>query len=431
MDKENITWAVRLYGASDIRLERFELPPIKDDEILAEVITDSLCMSSHKAVIQGKEHKRVPVNIEKEPVIIGHEFAGRILKVGKKYKDKIFPGDKFTIQPALNYPGRELDAPGYSFKYIGGNATRIIIPPEVMEMDCLLIYKGDTFFKASLAEPLSCVIGAFNTQYHYLPGKYEHINGIKDGGKMAILAGAGPMGLAAIDYALHGPKKPKLLVVTDIDQSRLNRACSIFPPEKIKQEGTELIFLNTSEIDAVKTLLSLTDEKGFDDVFVFAPVPELIQQASEIMGFNGCLNFFAGPTRKDFYASINFYSVHYLGHHVVGFSGGNTDDMRQALLLISEGKLNPAILVTHIGGLDCVPETTLNLPRIPGGKKLIYTHKSMPLIALDDLENLANRSQFYRELYEIVKKHNGLWSDEAEKFFLEKAVDIENLSGNK
>ena len=39
------TKALRLYGANDLRLEEFELPEIKDDEILAEVISDSICMS--------------------------------------------------------------------------------------------------------------------------------------------------------------------------------------------------------------------------------------------------------------------------------------------------------------------------------------------------------------------------------------------------
>ena len=39
-------------------------------------------------------------------------------------------------------------------------------------------------------------------------------------------------------------------------------------------------------------------------------------------------------------------------------------------------------LITHIGGLNAVPEATLNLPNIPGGKKLIYTHMEMPLTAI-------------------------------------------------
>ena len=81
------TKAVRLYGQEDIRLEEFELPPIKEDEILAEVVTDSLCMSSYKAAIQGEKHKKVPEDINENPIILGHEFCGVILSVGEKWKE--------------------------------------------------------------------------------------------------------------------------------------------------------------------------------------------------------------------------------------------------------------------------------------------------------------------------------------------------------
>ena len=75
------------------------------------------------------------------------------------------------------------------------------------------LYVGDAYFKGSSAEPLSCIIGAFHANYHTTPGNYAHEMGIVEGGNMAILAGAGPMGLWTIDYAIHCDKKPKLLVV--------------------------------------------------------------------------------------------------------------------------------------------------------------------------------------------------------------------------
>ena len=40
------TKALRLYGKNDLRLESFTLPEINDDEILATVVTDSICLSS-------------------------------------------------------------------------------------------------------------------------------------------------------------------------------------------------------------------------------------------------------------------------------------------------------------------------------------------------------------------------------------------------
>jgi L-sorbose 1-phosphate reductase len=50
------TTAVRLYGKKDLRLEEFELPSINEDEILAKVVCDSICMSSYKAATQGTDH---------------------------------------------------------------------------------------------------------------------------------------------------------------------------------------------------------------------------------------------------------------------------------------------------------------------------------------------------------------------------------------
>ena len=418
------TLALRLYGKNDLRLEAFELPPIHDDEILADVVSNSICMSCHKAVIQGEDHKRVPKDIAVHPTILGHEFAGRLLEVGAKYKGKFEAGSKYGIQPAVCYPGRELDAPGYSFRYIGGNATKVIIPREVLEMDCLLPYTGDGFFKASLAEPVSCIIGAYNTSYHYRQGDYVHKHGIVEGGAVAILAGAGPMGLGAVDYALHGPRQPRLLVATDVDPSRLERAGKILTPEEAKRHGVELRYLNTGRGNPVDDLLALNGGKGYDDVFVYAPVAALVEQAGRILGFNGCLNFFAGPPKKDFSASINFYDVHYSGHHVVGSSGGNTDDMLEALDLMSKGAINPAAMVTHIGGLDCAAETVKNLPNIPGGKKLVYTNISMPLTALEDFEELGKNNPIFRALAEITERNKGLWSVEAEEYLLRNARPI-------
>jgi len=418
------TKAVRIYGKKDLRLEEFELPPLKDDEILAQVISDSICMSSHKAALQGADHKRVPDDIAVNPTIIGHEFAGVILEVGKKWKHKFSEGQKFSIQPAMAHMGT-LDAPGYSYRYIGGDATYIIIPDIVMEADCLLPYDGEAFFPASLSEPMSCIVGAFHASYHVPPGTYVHEMGIRPGGNMAILAGTGPMGLGAIDYALHSDRRPSLVVVTDIDEKRLARASGLFKPENAVREGIKLIYINTGKIEnPAGYLRSLTGGKGFDDVFVFAPVRQVVEQADAILGFDGCLNFFAGPTDTQFSAMVNFYNVHYSFTHIVGTSGGNTDDMRESLRMMSEGKINPAIMITHVGGLDSVIETTLNLPNIPGGKKLIYTNISMPLVSLYNLEEMGKTDPLFRGLHEIVSKNDYIWNLEAERYLLANARPI-------
>ncbi len=419
------TKAVRLYGKMDLRLEEFELPAIKEDEILAKVVCDSICMSSYKATHQADIHKRVPRDIAENPVIIGHEFAGEIVEVGAKWADQFKAGDKFSIQPALNFDGGPvgvLSAPGYSYQYIGGDATYVVIPNEVMEHGCLLNYKGEGFYPASLSEPLSCVIGAMHANYHTTPGSYVHSMEIVDGGKMALLASVGPMGLAAINYVLHREdRKPSLMVVTDIDQNRLDRAASLYTPEFAASRGIDLRYINTGNVeDPVAMLRDLTGGEGYNDVFCFAPVAPVVEQADAILSFDGCLNFFAGPAKTDFKAMFNFYNVHYAFTHVVGTSGGNTDDMKEALAMMGVG-LDPAGLVTHVGGLNAVIDTTMNLPSIPGGKKLIYTHVDMPLTPITEFAEKGKSNPVYARLAEICDAHKGLWSVEAEEYLLANA----------
>ena len=81
--------AVRLHAANDLRLDTFELPEIRDDEILVKVVSDSICMSTYKCAILGTEHKRVHPDVAEHPAIMGHEFAGDIVKVGAKHQDKL------------------------------------------------------------------------------------------------------------------------------------------------------------------------------------------------------------------------------------------------------------------------------------------------------------------------------------------------------
>jgi len=60
--------------------------------------------------------------------------------------------------------------------------------------------------------------------------------------------------------------------------------------------------------------------------------------------------------------------------------------------------------------------------KIPGGKKLVYTGISMPLTALNELKQ--KDCPFCKALGEIVEKHNGLWSPEAERYLLANAPAI-------
>ena len=227
------------------------------------------------------------------------------------------------------------------------------------------------------------------------------------------------MGLGAVDYALHGGRAPGLLVVTDIDEARLERARLLFPASVAAKVGTDLRFVNTGLMpDPVAGLLALSGGAGYDDVFVFAPSAFVVEQGGRILGQDGCLNFFAGPTDTSLSARINFYDVHYASTHIMGTSGGNTEDMREALRLVEQGELNPAVMLTHVGGLDSAAEATLRLPEKPAGKKLIYTGISMPLTAIADFNALGDADPRFAELSALCDAQGGLWNVDSERFLL-------------
>lgn len=413
------TKAVRMYGTRDLRLEEFELPEIKDDEILVKIMSDSICMSTYKLVEQGKKHKRAPQNIDTNPIIIGHEFAGVIVKVGAKWQNQFKPGQRFAQQPALNYKG-SLASPGYSYEYFGGACTYCIIPHEVMELGCLMNYDGDSFFEASLGEPMSCIIGGYHANYHTNKKNYEHTMGTKEGGNILIMGGCGPMGLGAVSYGIQFENRPKRIVVTDISDDRIARAKKMITPEQAAANGVELIYANTAAMDdEYEGLMALTEGHGYDDVFVYVPNKQVAELGDRLLAFDGCMNFFAGPTDNQFKAEINLYNSHYTSTHILGTTGGNNDDLIEANKLAAAGKIEPAVMVTHVGGINSIIDTTLNLPKIPGGKKLTYTQFDMPLTAIDDFEELGKTNPLFAKLDAACKENRGMWSAKAEKILFE------------
>lgn len=416
------TKAVRIYGVKDLRLEEFELPTMKDDEIEARIVTDSLCMSTYKVSNQGEKHKKLPNDLKNHPVIMGHEFCGVITKVGEKWKHLYKPGDCFVAQPNL---GRaDTFSLGYSFPYVGGEATNVVIMNEAIEKGCLLPYKGEGFFEGALVEPLSCIVAGFKANFHLRDrNDYDHTMGIRENGALAILGGTGPMGFLAIDYAIHNDRRPKHLVVTGRTQSKLDMAKRLYPVEEAAKYGVTLTYVLTAdEDDIVEELKALTpDAKGFDDIFLMAAKERLVTQAEQLLAYDGCLNFFAGPAGSKFASTINFYNIHYNATHFVGTSGSNTQDMKDAIALIENKTVNVAKIATHIMGLNHVCESILNLPKMPGGKKIVYSGKEFPVT---DVSAFGENNELEKHLKELVDAHDGLWNAEAEQYFLEHAKDI-------
>ena len=431
--------AWRLYGAGDIRLEDIELEPAGDDGVVVEIVANSVCVSDYKCVTLGSAHKRVPDDIAVNPVMFGHEMVGVVREVGERWKSQFSVGQRVGIQPTLNVPGHELDSViGFSWHCVGGEATHVYLPSIVMEMGCLLPYGGDAFFKCSLAEPISCIVAGLRANYHNAQAAHEHVQGIVDGGRMLLMAGCGAMGLGCIDIACHSPeRRPRRLVVTEVDDARLSRAARMFGLvyEGGRADGVvngvELHFVNTRGMDnPVETLREYNRadgaaECGYDDIFVMAAVPALLSQCSDLLAYDGCLNFFAGPKDKSLTAAFNFYNVHYMMHHVAANSGSLVCDMVDSVDWIGRGVLHPEVMVTHVGGLDSARDATLSLMDVPGGKRLVYTHLKMPMTAIADFAEKGKSDPLFAGLDRICSANNGLWSKEAEDYLLANAPKME------
>lgn len=177
--------------------------------------------------------------------------------------------------------------------------------------------------------------------------------------------------------------------------------------------------LESGGMDNAAEVLREMSDGGFDDVFVMVPVPALFTMAEEICREDGCVNFFAGPAVHNMQGSINLYRIHYDGIHVVGTAGSIPEDTVDTIHLIEEGKVNTGALVSHILGLGAVADTILAMEKPGGAKKVCYTGIDIPLVAIDDLEELGKDNELYRELAKIVKANGGLWCTEAEQYLLE------------
>ena len=143
--------------------------------------------------------------------------------------------------------------------------------------------------------------------------------------------------------------------------------------------------------------------------------------AEKICREDGCINFFAGPPVHDLQGSLNLYRVHYDGIHLVGTAGSIPQDMIDIIELIEKKAINPGVMVSHVLGMNQVPDAIFAMAKPSGCKKICYNELDIPIVALTEFEELGKTNPMWARLDEIVKANNGLWCAEAEKSLLENA----------
>lgn len=266
--------AARWHGVKDIRLDNIPEPEVKDGMVKVKVKWCGICGSDLHEYLAGpifvpvgKPH---PLTGEVAPVVLGHEYSGEVVEVGKGV-GKVKPGDRVVVEPMIvcgKCPackaGRynlcsSLGAQGLSGG--GGGFAEYTTAPE------RFIHKipdNLSFEKGALVEPMSVA-------YHSLEA------GNFTAGQSAVVTGAGPIGLATVE-CLKALGASKIIMV----QRKSVR-------QKYAADSGADIVLDPNEVDAAAEIMKLTGGTGADIAFETTGAEQCFNAALAGIRAGGCL----------------------------------------------------------------------------------------------------------------------------------------------
>ncbi|KAK4878856.1 hypothetical protein RN001_011362 [Aquatica leii] len=238
VDTDNLT-AV-LYGINDLRLEQRPIPEPKDDEVLLKMEVVGICGSDVHYLVHG----RIGPFVVEKPMVIGHEAAGTVAKVGKNVKD-LKEGDRVAIEPGVgcrkcNYcrEGRYNLCRDMAFcatPPFDGNLARYYVHAADF---CFKLPDHVSLEEGALLEPLSVGVHACK-------------RGNVGIGDTVLVLGAGPIGLVTLLTAkAFGASK---VIIMDLVQSRLDTA---------KDLGADYTVLADSKASEEDTIQKIIDTLG-------------------------------------------------------------------------------------------------------------------------------------------------------------------------
>jgi threonine dehydrogenase-like Zn-dependent dehydrogenase len=204
-----------LFGAGMDKLGRNDqvctvpVPKPSDDELLVRIDAIGLCFSDVKLIRAGEEHPRViSENLEKDPVIPGHEAVMTVVEVGKDLQNKFKCGERFIIQADIYVDGKGF---AYGYAINGGMAQYSLIDQRVLNGDegsYLLPLQEDTASAvAALMEPWTCVQASYMIENRVAPKKGGEVLIVTEKGNDkiycagALLKAAAPAKISALNLS--------------------------------------------------------------------------------------------------------------------------------------------------------------------------------------------------------------------------------------
>ena len=317
-------------GRKNIEIKDIPKPEIGDNEVLLKVKACSICGTDRKIYEYG--HFKIK---EKNEQILGHEISGVIEEVGKKV-DYYEKGMRIALAPNVGCgfcevcrKGLEqlcLDYSAFGISWPGGFAEYVKIPEIAVKHGNLVeIPPSLSYEEAALVEPLSCCYNA-----------YESLN-VRPGESLLIF-GAGPMGI--LHLILNKHLGIGMTIMVDIDEKRL---------ELSQGFGADHLIKSDSEIK--ETIMSLTNGIGVDNIITAASVPEIQEEALELVAINGKINFFAGlPVGKE-EIKLNSNIIHYKQLKITGTTGASLKQFKQTVKISQNAGCNLKKIITKKIGI--------------------------------------------------------------------------------
>ena len=315
--------AVRFYDAGDIRVEDAPMPQLEVGGLLVKVEGCAICGTDLKMYLNG--NPRI-----KPPQVIGHEFVGQIVEVGKEVSGYEV-GERVTMATSISCGSCAVCQAGFtnrcetltpvSYDYPGAFAEYIAIPPAGVRGGNVVKVPQSLGEMAALAEPVSCAVNA------------QILAGVKADDTVAVL-GCGPLGAIHAEVArANGAAK---VFVTQRSAERLKFA------EQLNIDAV----IDTSKKDAVDEVMKLTDGLGVDVVMVTVPAASVQEQALSMARKGGMINLFASLPKGASQLNIDSRLIHYRELFISGASDSTPGHVETAVKLLSEGRISENI-ITH------------------------------------------------------------------------------------
>ncbi len=345
-----------LRDVAKLVIERIPDPEVAPHQVLLRVGAVGVC-GTDLHIFQGRNYRRDAsgrtIPYTEYPHIIGHEFAGEVIEIGREVTD-LEVGDRVLCDQGLNclslgktrlcsycasgdsHQCRNYLELGISTR--GAMAEYVSMPA----VNCIRLPEGMSAETGALVEPLACITHACDRADRYA-GRYSFDD--PDPGRCirsVLIYGAGPAGLLFLEYLRNVKQFDGLVLVADLRDNRLNLA-----------EHFGAAPVNASSEDVVEVVRDRTSGAGVNYVIEASGSAIALEQIPNVLQHQGTVLFYGGGhTGREASVLSAIMQLEPTLIVSIGGSGGFDADgrpstYRRALGLVNAGQISVQPIVTH------------------------------------------------------------------------------------